>query len=126
MVSVKNWLDDSVLQPLQFESAWVITNIASGTTSHVAAVVRQGALPNLIKLLGHPNVELVEQSIWALSNIAGDSLQYRDMLLHNYPVCALMNNIINKAARDLDFPNRTRLLRTTVWGINNFVKGAGH
>lgn len=86
----------------------------------------QGVLPYLIKLLSHPNLEIVERSISALSNIAGDANhRYRDMLLHDYPACVLINDIIMKAIREPFSPIRNELLGTAVWGMNNFVKVKG-
>lgn len=110
-------------QPLQYESAWVIANIASGTTAHVIAVVEHGAVPYLLKLLDHNNMDLVEQSLWALSNVAGDSVHHRDMLIQNYPVCALMIKVIKKVVEDFGFAHRLRPLRTAVWGMVNLLRG---
>jgi hypothetical protein len=40
-----------------------------------------GAVPLFVRLLSSPNVDVVEQAAWALGNIAGDSIMYRDMVL---------------------------------------------
>ena len=63
---------------LQFEAAWVLTNIAAGNTHQTQAVVDGGAIPHFCRILANGDPEAQEQVVWALGNIAGDSNEHRD------------------------------------------------
>lgn len=106
---------------IQFEAAWVLTNIASGTSDQTKTVVECGAVPVFIDLLlkSH-DLDLREQCIWALGNIAGDSSQCRDYVLHSDIMQPLLAILYNQMA---DQNPVLGLIRNSTWTLSNLCRG---
>ena len=110
-----SFLSENDAPELQFEAAWALTNITSGTTEQVAVVVQANAVPAFIQLLSSPYDEIREQVTWALGNISCDSIIHRDALLQAHVIPPLLTQ--------LEPTIKLSALRLSTWTLKNLCRG---
>ncbi len=93
-----------------------MTNLASGTNDQVQVLIEKGTVKVLVELLSSPHIEVVEQAIWGLGNIAGDSHKIRDIVIEQGAIKPIAD-ILDRAQPGSSF------VRNASWTLANLCRG---
>ena len=78
-------------------------------------MIDDGAVPIFVSLLGSASDDVREQAVWALGNIAGDSPEYRDLVLSEGALQPLLKLLEPSAKQSM--------LRNATWTLSNLCRG---
>jgi Atypical Arm repeat/Armadillo/beta-catenin-like repeat len=100
-----------------YEAIWCLINVSSShVSSHVEAVFASGIVPVIANLIVHHNVGVTEQAIWFIANMAGENVEYRDIILK-------MTKVTNGLLYHLQYPSNVSIVSTAAWAVSNLFRG---
>ncbi|KAG5684786.1 hypothetical protein PVAND_013999 [Polypedilum vanderplanki] len=105
-------------EEIQIEACWIFRNFAARTTEKTEILVDNGIIPILTTLLSSNNINLVEQAIWALDNVIGDSPALLDEILKFNIIEPILKWI--ELFRTINFSNS--FIRTFAWPLDEQAK----
>jgi importin subunit alpha-6/7 len=112
--------DTRAVSKIMLESAWVLTNVASGDNRQTMAVVDAGVVEHLVRLVEVGDEALKDQCVWALGNIAGDCEATRDRVIQAGATDVLLTLTTCLATSG---PSSLQLLKNLSWTISNLNRG---
>ena len=100
---------------LQLAATGIVLNVAAVKREHVETIVKLGAIPPLVSLLGSTHTELPFDAAWALGNIAGDwgEIDFGNLVLQAGVMQPLLKLLEDNQTNDV------KSLRRYVWTLTN-------
>lgn len=99
---------------LRMEATWCLANLVSGQPSTTEMLVNKNVIELFISILDDEYPQIIEQAVWGLGNIIGDSLEMRNKVLQ-YKVVIKFINILQKYTQ-------ITLRRNLIWALSNLCR----
>jgi hypothetical protein len=117
MINVINIPEEPFIEELIFETAWSLTNYFSYANEDMMRnVVDEGSIPAFVNLFRRTkNLNIKDQALWAIGNIAGHSSICRDYVLS----FNILEDLVSLSANT----NSISVIRNIAWTISNFTRG---
>ncbi|CEP17813.1 hypothetical protein [Parasitella parasitica] len=136
---IKELIESNLGDTIKFECAWIVTNVAAGTTEQTNAIINAGFVDLLLDCMQKSGtLDLKAQAAWALGNIAGESPNYREELMKKgftHAIVKVLEKVYRDTydeAQDYSFPNgKIRFpdedcysnVEALLWALSNMSRG---
>ena len=122
---IEKYLDLNFLQyyEIQQEACWIVSNICAPENIDISFLWTTKIAYHIVSLLKSTNKEVLFNVIWALSNISGDSLDYRNKLLENSGIIDSLIGVILRLKNKSDPLYDKKFLGEALWLVSNLCRG---
>jgi len=115
-ILLSNIMDDSIKSDI----LWCLANIATGDHDQTGVILP--LMPVLLQLISVCNNSMQEQICWVIANIAGDSDEYRQVLVANGACKPLTDILLHVCVSDQSLVNIDKM-KTCAWALSNLIRG---
>ena len=102
--------DTSELQ-LRLEATWCLANLVSGTSEQTSTMINKNIIELFMSILDDQYPQIVEQAIWGLGNIIGDSLPFREKVVRA--------KVLPKLIELLSKHSQINIRKNIIWCLSN-------
>ena len=99
---------------LRMEATWCLANLVSGNSQQTLTLINKNIIQLFHSILDDHYPQIVEQAIWGLGNIIGDSVHMRQMVVKS--------NVINKLILILNENRGTNIQKHIIWCLSNALR----
>ncbi|CAD8128509.1 unnamed protein product [Paramecium sonneborni] len=117
LIKISDIAKNNSVPLLKYEALWIICNIGCGTQKQIQKIIDNDGINILFLALESEYDQIIELGVWALANISGDNIQFRDMLINK----GIVQPLIRLA--QIYMSGNFQTFKTIVWAISNLAKG---
>ena len=96
------------------DASWAISYLSDGDDARIGAVVDSGAVPSLIKLLGHESPSVITPALRSLGNIVSGNDRHTQSVVDNGALNALQPLLTH---------SKKAIRKETCWALSNIAAG---
>lgn len=124
LIYLEKYTDTSLkdFPDIQQESCWILSNISALENLDLEFFWTSKLIHNLLILLRSENKDTLMNSIWALCNLIGDSIEYRNRILEFGGIIDGFVELISRLKNKQDPMYSPKLLGEALWFVSNLCR----